>query len=70
MVNPVVRWMASRNNVFQINTDAAFDVFANRWVVSVIIRDANGLVMATCIVPKPDGFSPQMARRLAVLRGL
>ncbi|KAL5857665.1 hypothetical protein ACOSQ3_005123 [Xanthoceras sorbifolium] len=53
-VNSVVMWMAPSNNVFKINTNAAFNESANRWGVGVIIRDANGLVMAAYVVPRPD----------------
>ena len=55
---------------YKINSDAALDMVGHTVGVGVVIRNSDGLVMASNSQEIATTFSPQVAEAVAICRGL
>ncbi|KAK2635434.1 hypothetical protein Ddye_030226 [Dipteronia dyeriana] len=63
-------WRPLDNGFFKINTDASIDASRGRVGIGAIIRDHEGMVLASCAQVIQLNYSPVLAEAIAILKGL
>ncbi|KAK2650445.1 hypothetical protein Ddye_017934 [Dipteronia dyeriana] len=66
----VARWRPPRAGFYKINCGVVNEVGGSRVGIGIVIRNDSGLVMVSCSQVIEDNFDGQIARTMAVYRGI